>query len=380
MNQKSKLTLIFCNFRNGHMVTHRDKKPYECRFTDCDKSYCDMRSLRRHLENHHSANGNNVNDSRPPGSGSPSLNCNDKLSPAGSNERMGSPRNLPKLTKVRNEHLQVSGYDSGRSSGRSTPGSTHEPSAPRERPIDLPLEGAALNGLRERERNSDSFSSTTSEDGLGNSAEQSVPEKATDTGLPHSAVDLLKQAADRVKGQHGARNGNELWQERFQQQPYVVYHPDGTPYSQWYPTALYAQDPRFVYQYHFPSTVFQVPVASQQASGLVNESRQRMMNDADTPTEMTKTVGVSTQATPSPSQDSRLTDTMQVAYYKQQSGRHVGTPTDPTAVAVATAKEMGQFRYTGDSFYGVHPSGTQWQQVSILSCNKFLRLYGPVVT
>ncbi|EDO46748.1 predicted protein, partial [Nematostella vectensis] len=37
---------------NGHMVTHRDKKPYECSYADCDKSYCDMRSLRRHLENH----------------------------------------------------------------------------------------------------------------------------------------------------------------------------------------------------------------------------------------------------------------------------------------------------------------------------------------
>eukprot|EP00795_Rhopilema_esculentum_P003206 gene3206-1521_t len=42
---------IFC--RNGHMITHRDKKPYECHFSDCDKSYSDMRSLKRHLENHH---------------------------------------------------------------------------------------------------------------------------------------------------------------------------------------------------------------------------------------------------------------------------------------------------------------------------------------
>ena len=37
------------------MITHRDKKPYECHFQDCDKSYSDMRSLRRHLENHHGA-------------------------------------------------------------------------------------------------------------------------------------------------------------------------------------------------------------------------------------------------------------------------------------------------------------------------------------
>jgi len=35
------------------MMTHYSKKPYECKFAGCDKSYCDARSLRRHLENHH---------------------------------------------------------------------------------------------------------------------------------------------------------------------------------------------------------------------------------------------------------------------------------------------------------------------------------------
>lgn len=34
-------------------MTHRDKKPYECNVDSCNKSYCDARSLRRHLENHH---------------------------------------------------------------------------------------------------------------------------------------------------------------------------------------------------------------------------------------------------------------------------------------------------------------------------------------
>lgn len=34
-------------------MTHSSKKPYECKFIGCDKSYCDARSLRRHLENHH---------------------------------------------------------------------------------------------------------------------------------------------------------------------------------------------------------------------------------------------------------------------------------------------------------------------------------------
>ncbi|CAL8080325.1 unnamed protein product [Orchesella dallaii] len=38
---------------NGHMLTHRNKKPFECKSKGCGKSYCDARSLRRHVENRH---------------------------------------------------------------------------------------------------------------------------------------------------------------------------------------------------------------------------------------------------------------------------------------------------------------------------------------
>lgn len=35
------------------MLTHRNKKPFECKSKGCGKSYCDARSLRRHVENRH---------------------------------------------------------------------------------------------------------------------------------------------------------------------------------------------------------------------------------------------------------------------------------------------------------------------------------------
>jgi len=41
------------SYRNGHIMIHSSKKPYECKYVGCDKSYCDARSLKRHLENHH---------------------------------------------------------------------------------------------------------------------------------------------------------------------------------------------------------------------------------------------------------------------------------------------------------------------------------------
>lgn len=48
------------------MLTHRNKKPYECKAEGCGKSYCDARSLRRHTENHHA--GSKVNESVSPSS------------------------------------------------------------------------------------------------------------------------------------------------------------------------------------------------------------------------------------------------------------------------------------------------------------------------
>lgn len=52
-------------FSNGHMLTHRNKKPYECKAEGCGKSYCDARSLRRHTENHHSSSTVNATTMSP---------------------------------------------------------------------------------------------------------------------------------------------------------------------------------------------------------------------------------------------------------------------------------------------------------------------------
>lgn len=38
---------------NGHMLTHQDKKPFQCKVPHCEKSYCDSRSLKRHIESQH---------------------------------------------------------------------------------------------------------------------------------------------------------------------------------------------------------------------------------------------------------------------------------------------------------------------------------------
>jgi uncharacterized Zn-finger protein len=67
------------------MLTHRNKKPYECKAEGCGKSYCDARSLRRHTENHHSSlvlTTSSPNQSHSTTSNSTSTITNPSLSPA----------------------------------------------------------------------------------------------------------------------------------------------------------------------------------------------------------------------------------------------------------------------------------------------------------
>ncbi|XP_072286938.1 zinc finger protein 541 [Pyxicephalus adspersus] len=46
---------------NGHMLTHQNSKPYVCTELGCNKSYCDSRSLKRHLiVNHGQVTGKNI--------------------------------------------------------------------------------------------------------------------------------------------------------------------------------------------------------------------------------------------------------------------------------------------------------------------------------
>lgn len=196
------------------MVTHRDKKPYECSFQDCDKSYCDMRSLRRHLENHHAnGQGGNEGGSR---TASPALAVSETAETARVGIKTGRGRPLKdRSLKHEGHHPDLAECESGKSSGTSTPGSNHEVLPQRDQ----------SSMVSTRERSSDSFSSTASED-IANA--DKTAENKLDDSKPHTAIDLLKQAAEKAVVQREERDK----QERFHQQQYVMYSDGSIPYPQ----------------------------------------------------------------------------------------------------------------------------------------------------
>ncbi|KAK3714417.1 hypothetical protein QZH41_020650 [Actinostola sp. cb2023] len=340
---------------NGHMVTHRDKKPYECSFQDCDKSYCDMRSLRRHLENHHAnGHGGNEGESR---TSSPALTVTESSgsnsTPIGESSRVGIKPGRgrpPKDRSLKLEGHEVADCESGKSSGTSTPGSTHE----------VVRDQAII--VSSRERNSDSFSSTGSEDvahvPLDKPTDVKQVSTAEDDSKSHTAIDLLKQAAERAQEHRDKQNV-----ERFPQQQYVVY-PDGTiPYPQWYQQAsMFAgQDPRFnVYQY---PQIFAQQVYHHGAQMIVNNPnmpRHAMAARIYTEGDVDQ---AKQQAVTGPKQITQRSPSVEYPPIRQPVQQTAGTPTDPTAIALATAKDRGQQLFTREGYYGIHPSGTQWQQV-----------------
>ena len=362
------------------MVTHRDKKPYECSYQDCDKSYCDMRSLRRHLENHHTSGQGGSGGSRTSSPALAATDSTDTISTANVVNDAENGRIVLKPSRGRPpkdrglkqevhdavlEHLRSSECESGKSSGTSTPGSTHDTAYVRDQ----------TKIVLSRERNSDSFSSTCSEDVAHVPTDKGTEAKQTASAIeetkPHTAIDMLKQAAVRVQEHREKQSAVE----HYPPQQYVMY-PEGISYPQWYQAPVFAgQDPRFgmyTYQQMFatqqvyhghPINIQRQQLATRLYAEADKHSEIVQQQQQQGPTGSHPSKGTTQQ---SPSVEKPTPCSTQDKFIQHQSVQSTaaGTPTDPTAIAIATAKEKGQHLYTREGYYGVHPSGTQWQQVS----------------
>ena len=133
------------------MMTHRDKKPYECKY--CDKSYCDHRSLKRHYENYHP-----------------------------------NPERIPAVTTTAASHkTDTEMLRTAKSEGRFTPDREDGRPSPLSSKQEVPHAGYG------RKRNSDSMCSNSSDD-LIRRPDSHSPHGYFDK--PQTAVSMLKQVID----------------------------------------------------------------------------------------------------------------------------------------------------------------------------------------
>lgn len=371
------------------MITHRDKKPYECQFSECDKSYSDMRSLKRHLENHHGV---------PPVSSSPTLPHTSSISHHTSQSSVNSTSNLLVPTVMEDRNNNMKGI------------------VPPERPSSAP--NTAVPEVRTRTR----IRSNSCEDIHTNHSESEArsEKEARDDDVTVDVEDDIFEEPEPKKGEPQstlserpgssvqASNVNRLQSKNsnnfdpnmvspnnpmLQQWPTKQYPGANFPVSwsnaqsQWNNAQLLASMnmaaqgqgnlPFFMgyrqpFQQLYPPGCFpggpNDPTSQMEASAkkskadVIASSQAAFAQNA-----LQMFASMAAQRTPIPT-DMLLQQGMG-CYPGNQSSTNKAT--NPAAIAIAAAKDASMFCVPRDMrLYGAHPGAAQWQDVSLsISCS-----------
>ena len=307
---------IFC--RNGHMMTHRDKKPHECKY--CDKSYCDHRSLKRHYENYHP-----------------------------NSERAQSVTASAASHKTDTEILRTS-----KPEGRFTPERDEGRPSPLSSKQDVPQAGFG------RKRNSDSMCSNSSDD-VGRRPDSHSPHVTFDK--PQTAINMLKQVID--SHEHKEKPPMDGY-------PRTNYYP--------YPEGYNPQQWTFNPQQWFAHQAQMMKLFNQQPPILVQHGPVPPMNPycpTDPPQLVPNYAPVGQHPTSDGTQEDNSRKKGDDSGYKRNKDFVV--PTDPTSVAIANAKDE-QSESTGPRQVHFKDGGlshmVQWKTVSFaVDIFWFIKIY-----
>lgn len=163
---------------NGHMLTHRNKKPFDCKSKGCGKSYCDARSLRRHVENRH---GHEILESISLTNNFAIKNTNSMSNRTNKNEQEPEQKSVPALP-IKTEHLE--GGECFKGENGSILAGEEEPVEAKPKQVVQPLTKLEFPILAKKDHKVNSARSHPTLLSLydGNSS----VEKVEDTHVPHS--------------------------------------------------------------------------------------------------------------------------------------------------------------------------------------------------
>ena len=369
---------ISLSSRNGHMITHRDKKPYECNFPDCDKSYSDMRSLKRHLENHHGV---------PPVSSSSSYHS----TVGHSNQYLTVPRasNLlhPNGPEDRNNNMKGAVQPERPSSAPSATPEVRTRSRIRSNSCeDLPSQ-------TDREAVTDNEASKDSKDDFDDDAFMSSEPKKKEAFTPASDRLELSAKQSETNAQYNnistnpeRNNISSPRNSKLHQWPGGQFPGANLPASwgsnpaHWNNAQLVASMAmaqshanlplmmgyRQPYQQLYPAGYY--PGSSNDVAQMeptIKKPKQEMIassQNAFAQNALQMFASMAAQRTPMPT-DMLINQGTMGCYADGQSAAN--NSTNPAAIAIAAAKAGSMFCVPHDMrLYGAHPGATQWQDVS----------------
>jgi len=363
---------------NGHMITHRDKKPYECSFSDCDKSYSDMRSLKRHLENHHGV---------PPVTSSSSFHTQAGHSTQYLNVSRGSNLLHPGSVEDRNNNMKGAAQPERPSSAPSGTPEIRTRSRIRSNSCeDLPNQSERdvandeTRGDAKEEYDDDAFISSEpkKEEASTSSTEpQSRTSMQLDNSGPHGNIPGSQDRANIPSphnsslhqqwpgGQFAGANFPVSWNSAPTQWnnaqlvasmglaqghgnlPFMMGYRQ--PYQQFCPPGYYPGNTNDPTSQMEPSIKKSKPDLIPTSQNVFNQSALQMF------------ASMAAQRTPIPT-DMLMNQGAIGCYGENQSAANKAT--NPAAIAIAAAKAGSLFCVPHDMrLYGAHPGATQWQDV-----------------
>ena len=361
------------------MITHRDKKPYECSFSDCDKSYSDMRSLKRHLENHHGV---------PPVTSSSSFHTQAGHSTQYLNVSRGSNLLHPGSVEDRNNNMKGAAQPERPSSAPSGTPEIRTRSRIRSNSCeDLPNQSERdvandeTRGDAKEEYDDDAFISSEpkKEEASTSSTEpQSRTSMQLDNSGPHGNIPGSQDRANIPSphnsslhqqwpgGQFAGANFPVSWNSAPTQWnnaqlvasmglaqghgnlPFMMGYRQ--PYQQFCPPGYYPGNTNDPTSQMEPSMKKSKPDLIPTSQNVFNQSALQMF------------ASMAAQRTPIPT-DMLMNQGAIGCYGENQSAANKAT--NPAAIAIAAAKAGSLFCVPHDMrLYGAHPGATQWQDVS----------------
>lgn len=283
------------------MLTHRDKKPYECKFPHCDKSYCDMRSLRRHVENYHP-----------------------------NHDETPSMASSASTSKPDNEHASYK-VNSGQHRNQSLTPDVEEGSPKSVEEIGHHGKSKQEMSQSGRKRNSDSMCSNNSEDSTRRSDSHS-PHQPQSYEKPTSATNMLKQIVEHAP----ESKGEKQVMDNYPRSGYYQFQDSSN--SQWYNP----YSGQIIPMYQVNSA--QVPMLVSQSIGPYRGQLRKNAYCPGDPPQVVPSYPFVNQSQASRGNEKNIDDRTNLIKseedgYHGMKYRDSGAPPDPTMIAIVNAKD-----------------------------------------
>ncbi len=347
------------------MITHRDKKPYECHLPECEKSYSDLRSLKRHMENHRGIPAVSSSPTAPftaaPHSSTPTAHSTSKhLLTLPTEDRNN---NMKGVIAPERPSSAPSGTPEVRTRARIRSNSCEDISVTSDVDVRTNIhvsieepEDDIFGNSEARKNHVTNIDEQTDSRKLSNSSEKSSKSVEQNLHSPHNNIGQ-QWANNQYPAMPGQSLHNMQWSNaQMLANLAIAQGQNNLPFFMGY-----RQQFQQFYPNHFSATNDQMEPTNKKVKtdNIIGSTQNSFPQNA-----LQMFASMAAQRAHMPTD--MLLQQRGVPFFTGAGHSNLSKPTDPTAIAIAAAKDGSMFCMPNDArLYGAHPGAAQWQDVSI---------------